>query len=1317
MSFFGIGKKKLDEQSREEQSAETAKVQKEQVSEDAPKNARLSQKIMEQQQWEDSLRRFVKSESTRHQNHDEEQNEEHRAVEDLKRALLHGDEKVEESSATDELTEDQAEEQERRSLLAALGAFPQESEEPVEVEQVAQAQNVEEDEAPVAEAAQPATPAFLRDDEESATEDASVEEQEPKDAAEDARSHFEEHLRALRAQNTEDAASEDTAVEDAEADADTAGEAEGREELEAVVEASENKAENAHSVSESAAEEASADAEDSLTVEDTKAARTHAAVTEAQNAGLDDLAAAYAARLGITLDSEEETFVEVASDEVIAEETAADEATLEAPEPAEATEPVEDTDVSEVSAPVAETAEDFESEETIDLTAGAEEVVEPAAVAEEEPIEAVVEAPELLASELTEEENAVSDETELLSAVSVEEKRDVSVSEAPEAKDFDAEEENTAELIFDASAVEEPAVEEGAVEEDPVEETVAEEPATKIEDSAAEGSGSEDDEPVESSSVAPALAAVAAPVAAAAAVASAAKADKAEEKTEKGTSQSVALTAEGIDKKEAEKRKSAAREESADEPVDEPVAELKDTAQKLSEDEAELVAESIILSEPVEGAATLPALPEQRALHGLTELMRTRGSGTMSLELRQVDEDMHYRLLHRGREVETGIVVPGVDWFAPVAALYTEAQQAGATWNRAAVSLKPRLGDGLEVHASYLGAVDGQTISESFLLEGVAVEAKPVATAEAAEATSQDESQEAAVQSVDPIEAEREAIERELEAELAEKQAANEAEAAAVASEDPVVETAEEGASAGLLTAAGLAAAGTAVAGSAASAQEKEDVEEAVEASAQPAAQPAQAEFAPVEAEFEHDYENDPVFGAATVEPETEHAEESAAEVVEASAEDSVEPGEDMEAALATIVANAQKKLDAEEATAPAVAEEAPAEEVSAEEVLAAEEQKAAAPVVAESFTLDRTQPVEEAADEPIAESSEEPALPAFLDDSELLPEKETSAASAEAPAEEPALVDVEPAAESASVAPGLAGALAAAAAVGTAGAATKATEAKASEAKATGAQEEPAEKAAELKTVEVAPAAKIAEAPVAVAPASEATAQTAPAAPAAEVAEAAPASEATTPVALPESTPAGISSSISASALSELNQLPTIVAEPDTPSAAVQSPLVPSETQLAAGNLVLTEAQVAQRLAPVVEHLFGENGTAKDATTVLIRVRALGSYYDALTHVRRNGFWEQVRTFELIPETLLDIPALKTDSYSEGEGSPLAMSLTFTPGVPVQAAFDYANEQAFVTYPRPLDAERYVEELRMFPRLGSKIPAHMTSALSHWNL
>ena len=1071
MSFFGIGKKKLDEQSREEQSAETAKAQKEQASEDAPKSARLSEKIMEQQQWEDSLRRFVKSESARHQNQDDEQSEEHRAVEDLKRALLHDDEQVEENPSAEELTEEQVEEQERRSLLAALGAFPQESEEPVEVEQVAEVQDIEEDAAPVAEAPEPATPAFLRDDEEvtSEAEEASVDAEEPKDAAEDARSQFEKHLRAVRAQNTED-----TAAEVAEA---TASEAEGGEELEvveAVGEAADNKSKSDYSASESVAE-------DSLTVEDLKTARTRAAVTEAQNAGLDDLAAAYAARLGITLDSDEETFGEVASDEVIAEE-----ATADTPE------------IFEVA----------ETEETVDLTAALAEDTEPVTAAEEEQIEAVVEAPELLASELTEEENSAE--------------------------------------------------------------------------------------------------------------------------------------------------------------------------------------------EPVESAVTLPVPPKERALYSLTELMHTRGSGTMSLELRHVDEDMHYRLLHRGREVETGIVVPGVDWFAPVAALYTEAQQAGATWNRAAVSLKPHLGDGLEVHASYLGAADGQTISESFLLEGSAVEAKSVATAEV---TSQDEPQEAAVQSVDSVEAEREAIERKLEAERAEKQAANEAEATVEVAEEPVIEAAEEDISSGLLTAAGLAAAaGSAVA---ASVQEKEDAEEAVEASDEP----AQTEFAPVEADFEYDYENDPVFGAATVESETEQAEELTAEpseISEASVHESDESGEDMEAALAAIVANAQKKLDTEDAAAPAVAEETPAEDVSAEDV------SAVAPLAAESFTVDRTQPVEEAAEEPAVEQTEEPALPAFLDDSELLPEHEASVASAEAYAEEPALENVESAAESASVAPGLAGALAAAAAVGTAGAAAKATEAKAA-----GVQEEPAEKVAELKTVEVTPEAKIAEAPATVASASEATAQATPAAP---VADAAPA-VGTIPVALQESTPAGISSSISASALSEHNQLPTIVAEPDTPSVAVQSPLAPSETQLASGNLVLTQTQVAQRLAPVVEHLFGENGTAKDATTVLIRVRALGSYYDALTHVRRNGFWEQVRTFELIPETLLDIPALKTDSYSEGEGSPLAMSLTFTPGVPVQAAFDYANEQAFVTYPRPLDAERYVEELRMFPRLGSKIPAHMTSALSHWNL
>ena len=155
--------------------------------------------------------------------------------------------------------------------------------------------------------------------------------------------------------------------------------------------------------------------------------------------------------------------------------------------------------------------------------------------------------------------------------------------------------------------------------------------------------------------------------------------------------------------------------------------------------------------------------------------------------------------------------------------------------------------------------------------------------------------------------------------------------------------------------------------------------------------------------------------------------------------------------------------------------------------------------------------------------------------------------------------------------------------------------------------------------------------------------------------------------------------------------------------------------TEKASGNLVLTEAEVVSRFAPAYEALFGADGTARDVSTVLIRVRTLGSYYDALTHVRRNGFWEQVRTFDLIPEETLAILQLKADSYKEGHGSPLAINIRFTPGTPVEASFDYADEEAFVRYPEHLPAQQYVEELRMFPRTGENIPAHMSQALASW--
>lgn len=1026
MSFFGIGKKKWDEQARE---AESTAAQDGHEESKPSRGSGLSDKIMEQQQWEDSLRRFVKSEGIR-PNRDEERSEEYRAVEDLKRALLHDDEETPsftEGSLSN--TGKTTDEEERRSILEALNSYPLEDSEAAAAPEAREESNDSEavEDAPAA----PETPAFLRDDEDETSEktegDSSAKAEPSTDTAEDARSQFEEHLRAVRAESS---AEESPATSDVD---DT---------------------------------DRNAAAEEYLSAEQIREARTRAAIIEAKNAGLDDLAAVYAARLGLNPESEEGSFEEV--------------------------EQAEESEAVAAKQPAAERSASERSTE-----------------------------PESLSAEPTRSDEKTEPAAEVL------------VSETATVEELSA-------------------------------------PAS---------------EPAEPS-------------------------NESEEKLE-------------VAKDEAKKD----TEDPASEPGPDEAASAE---QKLSADDAELVAESIVLTAPAEGAADLPVLGEQRALHSLTELMRTRGSGTLSLELRQVDEDMHYRLLHRGREVENGIVLPGVDWFAPVAALYTEAQEAGATWNRAAVTLNPRLGEGLEVHASYLGAVDGQTTHESFLLETPArEETSVVATAEAAEAAEahQAEAPEAeASESGDSpkVEPETPAAEAQPSEEVREEQAPEQVERQSAP--------------------AGLAVAGATVTGAAALAASASESGEASVA----------------EPEYEHDYDNDPIFGTANSQdaeatstqpeqPEVSEADEDtepvhtqpdAAEAEDVEAE-AVDHGEEMEAALAAIVANAQEKLDepqepeetSTEAAAfvsveePAAPVEAPAAEASNAESSAAESSAHEAPAEEGEKTA-----------EEVASTEAEPELPTFLNDRELVPADE-----AEEP--EPAQVRSEEPAKAEAPAPAVTGALAAAAAVAAGGAAASA-------------------------------------APVASSAASSAV----PSAP-------------STPV------------------LSELNELPTVADEPDTPASQPVSPLVPSETQLAEGNLVLTEAQVAQRLAPVVEHLFGENGTAKDATTVLIRVRALGSYYDALTHVRRNGFWEQARTFELIPETLLDIPALKTDSYSEGEGSPLAMSLTFTPGVPVQAAFDYANEQAFVSYPRPLDAERYVEELRMFPRLGSKIPAHMTSALSHWNL
>ncbi|MCP3426808.1 hypothetical protein NBM05_12540 [Rothia sp. AR01] len=149
----------------------------------------------------------------------------------------------------------------------------------------------------------------------------------------------------------------------------------------------------------------------------------------------------------------------------------------------------------------------------------------------------------------------------------------------------------------------------------------------------------------------------------------------------------------------------------------------------------------------------------------------------------------------------------------------------------------------------------------------------------------------------------------------------------------------------------------------------------------------------------------------------------------------------------------------------------------------------------------------------------------------------------------------------------------------------------------------------------------------------------------------------------------------------------------------------------------MLTESAVLQRLGEAQNALFGPGGTARDVSTVLIRVRALGSYYDALTHVRRDGAWDQRGTFELVPEEALHILDLKSDSYLEGSGSPLAIMFRFTPGVPPQVSFDYQDEESFVKYRDRLPAQQYIEELRLFPRTGVNIPEHMNEALTQWSL
>ena len=679
----------------------------------------------------------------------------------------------------------------------------------------------------------------------------------------------------------------------------------------------------------------------------------------------------------------------------------------------------------------------------------------------------------------------------------------------------------------------------------------------------------------------------------------------------------------------------------------------------------------------VEGNEKAEVLTPENPLHDLVTAMRGYGSGKVSYELRQLGDDMHYRIFHRGSEVEQGVVVPTDAWFSSIASLYVRAQDAGRVWNRALVVANPSENGLVAVQASYTNTADASSYTTDYVLE---TSEKDSASQKDSSAKSAESAKSSADQSTASTEAAAQKTSTAKTSALADADKANtqdsqkseksehtvdsekklsgahekEQEVSAKAKADTAKSdsaTAESTKSSSSALAAGtLGAAGVTAAGIAASSKSDRD-----------------------DSRYEYDYDADPqnVTGrhdaqaAEQSKTETDSAKAGAvseksavsgvsvakdssdlstpeAEVektkVEKSSEDEKELNS-MQAALATIVASSEAKKTASNAkedaadTSAAVktsgtdlksaadktSEDSQKTADSESTVKAESDAKTAAGYTSENQSANVTQAAVEESQAGTTSTDSSSALPKHVDDLALVPEVEKDSL-------------------------------------------TGSTDTK------------PQESASNKQD---APAAQTAYAVAA------------------------------------QSGESTVNGKI---AQHESADLPPAEAEPDTPAHQAHSSVLAGDA-LAEGNLVLTDAKVIEHLAPVTEALFGENGSAKDATTVLIRVRSVGSYYDVLTHVRRNGFWEQVRTFELVSEEDLGIPTLKADSYSEGEGSPLAMSLTFTPGVPVQSAFDYSNEQAFVRYPRQLEADRYVEELRMFPRLGAKIPAHMANALTHWSM
>ena len=725
----------------------------------------------------------------------------------------------------------------------------------------------------------------------------------------------------------------------------------------------------------------------------------------------------------------------------------------------------------------------------------------------------------------------------------------------------------------------------------------------------------------------------------------------------------------------------------------------------------------------VEGNEKAEVLTPENPLHDLVTAMRGYGSGKVSYELRQLGDDMHYRIFHRGSEVEQGVVVPTDAWFSSIASLYVRAQDAGRVWNRALVVANPSENGLVAVQASYTNTADASSYTTDYVLE----------TSEKDSASQKDSSAKSA-----------ESVKASADQSTASTEAADQKTSTAKTS--ALADSADD-TSSQKESEAKLAQDKSDEQAKTAESQKAKDLDDHTQNVKSADADKANTQDSQKSEKSEHTVDS---------EKKSSEAQDKAQEVsAKAQADTAKSDSATAESTKSSSSALAAGTLGAAGVTAAGIAASSKSdrEDSRYEYDYDADPQNVTGRHDAQAAEQSKTE-IDSAKADAVSEKSAVSGASAAKDSSGLsTPEAEVEKTKVEKSSEDEEELNSMQAALATIVASSEAKKTASnakedaadtSAAVKTSGTGSKSAADKTSEDSQKAADSESTVKAeSDAKTTagytSENQSANVTQAVVEESQAGTTSTDSSSALPkhvddlalvpevekdsltgstdtkpqeSASNKQDAPAAQTASAVAAQS----GESTVNGKTAQHESADLPPAEAEPDTPAHQAHSSVLAGDA-LAEGNLVLTDAKVIEHLAPVTEALFGENGSAKDATTVLIRVRSVGSYYDVLTHVRRNGFWEQVRTFELVSEEDLSIPTLKADSYSEGEGSPLAMSLTFTPGVPVQSAFDYSNEQAFVRYPRQLEADRYVEELRMFPRLGAKIPAHMANALTHWSM